>query len=323
MTTPEPVGGLRLSVVLPTYRAPELLAAALRSLAAQDVAPGMAEIIVVDDGSPGFDPFPLPELAAPLPMRSIHFERNRGRAAARNAGIESARGEVVVFLDGDMTVRPGFLSAHDAFHRQSPGCAAVGEIRWGPEIPDTALTRYFASRGVARFEPGPVPFKCFVTGNSSVPLSILHALGGFDEGLSAYGGEDLELGYRLHLHGVPVYSLPGARTLHHSWRPLAATCRAMETYGRQSLPRMVDTHPDLASILRLGFLTRGLLDPRRWLPRMALWGPLYHGVRWSAERMENAPWPSILYDYLCWAGRTRGYLQARGRDMPSRAGPEG
>ena len=323
MTTPQSVGGPRLSVVLPTYRAPELLAAALRSLAAQDGAAGMAEIVVVDDGSPGFDPAPLPKLAAPVPVRSIHFERNRGRAAARNAGIASARGKVAVFLDGDMTVRPGFLSAHDAFHQQSPGCAAVGAIRWGPGIPDTALTRYFASRGVARFEPGPVPFKCFVTGNSSVPLPILRQLGGFDEGLSAYGGEDLELGYRLHLHGVPVHSLPGARTLHHRWRPLADTCRAMETYGRQSLPRIVDTHPDLAPVLRLGFLNRAKLDPRRWLPRMALGGAFYHGLRWPAERLGKVPWPSILFDYLCWAGRTRGYLQARGREMLSGAGPEG
>ena len=310
MTTGESCGGPRLSVVLPTYRAAELLAGALRSLAAQDFPAGMSEIVVVDDGSPSFDPAPLSDLAAPLPVRAIHFKKNRGRAAARNAGIESARGAVVVFLDGDMTVQSGFLRAHDEFHRRHPGSAAVGAIRWAPEVPDTALARYFSTRGIARFKPGPVPFKCFVTGNSSVPRSILRQLGGFDEGLSAYGGEDLELGYRLHLHGVAVHSLPVARTLHHRWRALAGTCEAMETYGRQSLPHIVGTHPELASILRLGFLNRRPLDPGRWLPHTALWRPFYHGARWLAEHFESIPWPAILFDYLCWAGRTRTYLEA-------------
>lgn len=310
MTTSVPGRSPRLSVVLPTYRAPGLLADALRSLAAQDVPAGFSEIVVIDDGSPGFDPVPLPGLAAPLSVRAIHFERNQGRAAARNAGIRSARGKVVVFLDGDMTVQPGFLRAHDEFHRRRPGCAAVGAIRWAPEVPDNAITRYFAGRGVARFEPGPVPFKCFVTGNSSVPRPILQQLGGFDEGLSAYGGEDLELGYRMHLHGVSVHSLPEARSLHHRWRRLAATCEAMEAYGRQSLPRILGAHPELAPLLRLGFLQRPRLDPRRWLPQAALWAPFYHGARRLAESLESLPWPAIVFDYLWWAGRTRGYLEA-------------
>ena len=313
MTTAEPAGGPRLSVVLPTYRAPALLADALRSLAAQDVPAGFSEIVVVDDGSPGFDPGPLPGLAAPLPVRAIHFEHNRGRAAARNAGIRTARGEVVVFLDGDMTVQPGFLRAHDGFHRRHPGCAAVGAIRWAPEVPDNAMTRYAASRGVARFEPGPVPFKCFVTGNSSVPRPILRQLGGFDEALSAYGGEDLELGYRLHQHGVSLHSLPDARSLHHRWRRLGDTCEAMETYGRQSLPRILGAHPGLAPLLRLGFLDRRRLDPRRWLAHAALWLPFYGGARRLAASLESLPWPAIVFDYLWWAARTRGYLEATRR----------
>ena len=318
MTASEPAGGPRLSVVLPTYREPALLSSALRSLAAQKIPAGFSEVVVIDDGSPDFDPAPLPGAAAPLPVRAIHFERNRGRAAARNAGIRAARGDVVVFLDGDMTVQPGFLGAHEEFHRRHPGCAAVGAIRWAPEVPDNAMTRYFSSRGVARFEPGPVPFKCFVTGNSSVPRAILRQLGGFDEGLSAYGGEDLELGYRLHLHGVSVHSLPEARSLHHRWRALAGTCEAMEAYGGRSLPHILGAHPGLAPVLRLGFLNRRRLDPRRWLAHAALWSPFYRGARRLAESLDSRPCPAILFDYLWWAGRTRSYLEAVRRT--SRAG---
>lgn len=307
MSSPTP----RLSVVIPTYQAPELLAGALRSLGAQEYDPQDAEIIVVDDGSTGFDPEPLAGLASPLLVVSRHFDHNRGRSAARNAGIELARGAVVIFLDGDMTVEKGFLLAHDLFHRQHPDTAAVGAIRWGEGVPDSALTRYVASRGVAHRDPGPVPFKCFVTGNSSVPRQVLLDLGGgFDPGLSAYGGEDLELGYRLHLRGVGVHYLPGAVSVHHQWRSLRGMCAAMATYGGQSLPRLVERHPGLTGVLRLGHLERSRLHPLRWLLSAALMGIVFYPLRWLALTLDGRGLPDLAFDYLWWAERTRAYREA-------------
>jgi glycosyltransferase involved in cell wall biosynthesis len=307
-----PAPALRLSVVVPTYRAPQLLADALRSLAQQTYPAAEVEIVVVDDGTPDFDAGPLAELAAPLPVEALHFDHNRGRSAARNAGIEVAQGAVVIFLDGDMTVEPGFLRAHDEFHRRVSNSAAVGSIRWGPSVPDTSLTRYVTARGVARFPAGPVPYKCFVTGNSSVPRQLLLDHEGFDETLTAYGGEDLELGYRLHRSGVDVHYLPGAGSLHHQWRPLSGMCEAMETYGRHSLPRLVGRHPELIPTLRLRFLERPWWHPWRWLARAALLSPVYGAVLAGAGLSPSIPMPAIVYDYLWWAGRTRGYVESTG-----------
>lgn len=300
----------RLSVVVPTYGAPALLAQTLRSLASQDYDAADVEIVVVDDGSPDFEPSGWGDLAAPIRLELRHFESNRGRAAARNAGIRLARGEIVVFLDGDMTVAPGFLRAHDGFHRGWVNAAAVGAIRWGDDVPDTSLTRYLASRGVARYTAGPVPFKCFVTGNSSVPRSRLVDIGLFDEGFSGYGGEDLDLGYRLHRTGTTVHFAPQALSVHHQARPLGDMCLAMRIYGRQSLPRLMERHPELAVLLRLDFLRLPRLHPRRLALRAALAHWIYAAVRCLAQWTTRRKTPPLVYDYLWWYERTRGYLES-------------
>ncbi|MBG30927.1 MAG: glycosyl transferase [Opitutae bacterium] len=92
MTTPLP----QVSVVVPTFNRREVLPRALDSILGQTF--GAFELIVVDDGST--------DGTAELVERSypdIHFLRqeNRGVSAARNAGIATAQGEWIAFLDSD------------------------------------------------------------------------------------------------------------------------------------------------------------------------------------------------------------------------------
>lgn len=53
-------------------------------------------------------------------LRYLPLPRRGGRGAARNAGIAAARGEIIVLLDDDVVVNPGFLTAHLAQQVQSP-----------------------------------------------------------------------------------------------------------------------------------------------------------------------------------------------------------
>lgn len=298
-----------LSVVVPTYRQPDLLRALLDSLAAQEVPAGGAEVLVVDDGSPEFGAAATPLTAGPLPVRWVRHPRNLGRARARNSGIRHARGEIVVFLDGDMAVAPGFLRAHAEFHAQHPGEVAVGAIRFAATIRSTALSRYVESRGAQAHAPGAaVPFKCFVTGNSSLSRPQLEQVGLFDEAFSQYGGEDLELGYRLHRAGATFRYLAGALSFHGHLRPLHETLELMETYGRCGLPHLVTRHPELGGLLRLEFLRRRGLRAR--LLRLALASAPYGATRTLARALAWAPLPALLYSYLWWSSRTRGYLAA-------------
>jgi glycosyltransferase involved in cell wall biosynthesis len=83
-----------VSVIVPVYNGADFLAEALESILTQDYEP--VEVIVVDDGSQDASG----DLARSHPVRYLR-QRHRGIAAARNAGVEAARGELVSFNDAD------------------------------------------------------------------------------------------------------------------------------------------------------------------------------------------------------------------------------
>ena len=87
-----------LSVVIPTHNRHELMAAAVRSVLAQDY-PGPIECIVVFDREEPFQPpVVVPEGRT---VRIMTNARTPGPAGARNAGVIAATGELVAFLDDD------------------------------------------------------------------------------------------------------------------------------------------------------------------------------------------------------------------------------
>ena len=300
---------LSLSIIIPTYDEPERLHATLKSLANQDYPPEAVEIIVVDDASPKLEVGCLARTAFPFPLNLIRHQNNQGRARARNTGLRVASGEVVVFLDSDMTVRSGFLSAHASLHQIHPSTVCIGNIRFGPRIPSNALTRYTDNRGVHKLKEGqPVPFKCFVTGNASLRRQQLLQAGLFDEDFTTYGGEDLELGYRLHLQGITFQFVPGALSFHNHLRPFEQTCRLMYIYGQKSLPLLVKKHPELATLLKLDFLQNPRISFKHLFFGMALSPAIYYPVllftKWGLEHYV----PDLFFDYLWWYNRTRGYI---------------
>jgi glycosyltransferase involved in cell wall biosynthesis len=88
--------GRRVSVVVPVRDGAEFLAAALKSVLAQDEPP--AEVVVVDDGSTD-DSAAVAARAGP----GVRVLRGRygGAAAARNAGVRASSGDVLAFVDHD------------------------------------------------------------------------------------------------------------------------------------------------------------------------------------------------------------------------------
>ena len=302
---------LTLSVAMPTYDEPERLEAALKSLSQQDYPHEAIQIIVVDDASPHLDSERLHAAVAPLQLQLLRNEQNQGRARTRNTALRVASGEVVVFLDSDMIVGTNFLRAHVQRHQNHAEAVFVGNVRFASEIPNTSLTRYIEGRGVHRVdEDKPIPFNCFVTGNSSVRRSTLLRVGFFDEDLTAYGGEDLELGYRLHLAGIPLYYAPEALSYHYHLRSLEPLCCLMQTYGNKSIPILLDKHPELDAVLRLDFIRASAFSPRRLALQLALLPLIHYPIRWLTRWLVKTYVPGLFFSYLFWSSRTRGYLQA-------------
>jgi len=107
-----------VSVVIPTYNRPDFLREALASVFAQTHK--QIEVIVVDDGSTYETGMVLDELADKL--RSIRLSRS-GIHAARNTGLEAAKGEFLAFLDHDDLWHPTKLEKHLDFATSHPETA--------------------------------------------------------------------------------------------------------------------------------------------------------------------------------------------------------
>ena len=99
----------KISVIVPVYQAASTLRTCVESLVAQENA-GEYEILLIDDGSTDGSGEICDRLKEEFSgIRVIHTE-NRGAAAARNAGIENADGELIGFVDSDDTVEADYLS---------------------------------------------------------------------------------------------------------------------------------------------------------------------------------------------------------------------
>ena len=114
-----------ISVIVPVYRVEKYLPACIDSILNQTFTD--FELILVDDGSPDRCPEICDETAKrDARVRVIH-QANQGLSAARNAGIEAARGAWLSFVDSDDFLAPDFLETlHDAAVRAGADCVLCG-----------------------------------------------------------------------------------------------------------------------------------------------------------------------------------------------------
>ncbi|MBO1337568.1 bifunctional glycosyltransferase family 2 protein/CDP-glycerol:glycerophosphate glycerophosphotransferase [Streptomyces sp. VRA16 Mangrove soil] len=100
----------RFSVIVPVYKVQAYLHECLRSVLEQSFTD--LEVIAVDDCSPDACGEIIDEFAArDARVRAVHLSENVGLGRARNAGLEHATGDYVLFLDSDDTFTPGALQA--------------------------------------------------------------------------------------------------------------------------------------------------------------------------------------------------------------------
>ncbi|MEU3427497.1 bifunctional glycosyltransferase/CDP-glycerol:glycerophosphate glycerophosphotransferase [Streptomyces gardneri] len=100
----------RFSVIVPVYGVEGYIRECIESVTTQSYPD--FEIIAVDDCSLDGSGAIIDELAARDPrVRPVHRAENGGIGAARNTGVEHARGDYLLFIDGDDSIRPGSLQA--------------------------------------------------------------------------------------------------------------------------------------------------------------------------------------------------------------------
>lgn len=97
-----------VSLIIPVYNVAPYLKACLESVERQRYAP--LQVILVDDGSTDCGGAMCDDYAAAHDNAEVIHTPNRGPGAARNRGLEAARGEWIAFADSDDTLSPVYIS---------------------------------------------------------------------------------------------------------------------------------------------------------------------------------------------------------------------
>lgn len=113
------------SIIVPVYNAEKYLESCLESVLEQRSGSAY-ELILVDDGSKDTSSEICDRYAAQYPnIKAIH-QINQGVSAARNAGIDAAKGQYVLFLDSDDCWKPDLLETLDPVVSQQPDMVVFG-----------------------------------------------------------------------------------------------------------------------------------------------------------------------------------------------------
>ena len=178
-----------VSVVVATYGRQQTLDDTLADLRAQSYPD--YEVLVIDQN---------PD-AVPREGATVYQLPEPHMCVARNVGIRASKGEIVVFVDDDVRMAPGFLGKHVAAYSDGVGCVAgwidspVPHKNWKPEASELRS-----------------PIGC----NMSFRRLALEQVGGFDSFMRAQAtfGDETELAHRLRVAGWKIKTAPEAVLTH-------------------------------------------------------------------------------------------------------------
>jgi len=250
---------VKVSVIIPTHNRHDKLAETLALLREQRVEANDYEIIVVDDGS---TPPVVLDQGGPGPR--IRLERTEGleRSAARNRGAAIATGELLIFVDDDMSVDSDFIGAHLSAHSDWPNALVVGAIC----LPVDAMAKPFA-RFRQKLEQQDIPCSRGVTtalnfctaANMSIAKHEFRQFGGFDP--SILSSEDQDLALRHTAQDGRIVFIPEASAVHRDDAlDIRSYCRRAE-WGMENMIPFCHRYPDWPDNIE-----RNLVNgPVRWM----------------------------------------------------------
>ncbi|GLV21024.1 MULTISPECIES: glycosyltransferase family 2 protein [Sphingomonadales] len=234
------------SVVIPTYQRRDAVVAAVLSALEQSIA--VIEVIVVIDGST--DGTELALQAIKDPRLSIIVQQNRGASAARNAGIDQARGRYIAFLDCDDRFLPHHLADLLPLLEENENIVAYGQV-----LADRGGGRNFLKppRAIQRNEPVDRYLMCdrgFIQ-TSSVALSrSLAEKVRYREDVKF--GDDTDFALRLSLAGAVFVMASRPGTI---WTDRQAQDRLSQVRGNVgSLAWLADLRPHISTRAFSGYM---------------------------------------------------------------------
>lgn len=262
----------KASVIIPTYNRADLVRLMLEQLTRQTQPLSDFEVIVSDDGSSDDTASVVGAFTERLRLRYCFQEDLGDRVSlARNQAAALAQAELLIFLDCGGMIAPDLVERHVAAHAGSPRLAVLG-YAWGydPRYPaleglDRDLAAMPPERVLAKYRelPAfrdvrhealvahdfdlrtmPLPWQLFFALNTSMRAEDFHAVGGFDETMTGWGCEDLEMGFKLQRAGVAlqfvedawIIEWPHERDMSKRWPEMVAnTLKFLRKYPEPTI----------------------------------------------------------------------------------------
>jgi len=225
-----------VTVIVPVFNAEKTVRKCILSLLALDYPENLLEFFFVDNASTDTTGLILRSFSDKI---AVINETKKGPAAARNAGLRRARGEVVAFTDADCQVAPDWLR----FLVQPLHDGRIGAVggRILSQNPDRPIEKFWDiihdhRQAIEEFNPPHV-----ISMNWASRLSTLRSVAGFDEG--CLRGEDVDLAYRLTQKGYRLVHEPRARIFHRNPGTLAGLFRKGFSHGFYSV-KILKAHRD-------------------------------------------------------------------------------
>jgi len=250
------MNNIELSIVIVSWNGMRQLPDCLAAL--QPQLPPDAELVLVDNGSS--DGMPAWARLAYPNARVIALRENLGFAGGVNVGLRAARGELLLLLNDDAFVEPGFITALlDPFRRSGNLGAASGVLLFNhrPELVASAGVRVrrdglaldlWTGRNLIDLPAGPQPIFGPSGGAAIYRRALLADVGLLESSFFNYL-EDVDLAWRAQLRGWRSVAVPGARARHvYSATSGQGSAFKQRLLGRNRLRTIIRCMP--AAVLR-------------------------------------------------------------------------
>ena len=202
-------------------------------------------------------------------------ETKGNRSANRNLAANRSTGDLLLFVDGDVLLASDAIELVKNFDYSgiSGLCGSVAAMRMTPETISIATHNYFDEVNIGNIdfdswhERFPdfrndkilLAWNRFYTAFSVIPREAFYNAGCFDESFIGWGGEDIDLGYRLLKHGKLLIS----RDIRAVHIPHSRNIPQEEQNGRRNMYKMLEKYrnrdmEELISFALTPYITEGI-----------------------------------------------------------------
>jgi glycosyltransferase involved in cell wall biosynthesis len=279
--------------------------------------------VVVDDGSSDETP-QVAEQEFPFSLQYVR-QSNQGAAAARNVGAEKGTGDILIFVDDDMTLGEHYVAGLVETHARYDNVVGMGTCYSDAAQRNSVFSRVYAQRAALRASEHEGQFVSFadcVTNNLSVERGAFFEIGMMED----IGGDgptwwgDVDFGYRAYLEGYRFRQSAQAVCYHRDYSigSLETACQHAEEVYRIA-PLLLRKYPDLRRHLHV-FRDKTpvsiqddspMLIINKLFHQVTAWAPLSAGMFALVRLLEQtAPNPALLgllYRWIVSAHIYRGY----------------